>query len=179
MLENLENALVIALEKPEDIEGIRQVNLAAFNNGGEADVVDLLRQDSDIFISLVAKLDNQVVGHILFTPVRIDQTDGGTISGLGLAPLAVRPEYQGQGIGSALCTSGMKLAAQAGYPFVVVLGHPVYYPRFGFEPASKFGIKSAFPDVGEEAFMIWIKDLSAMAGVSGVAYYHPAFDSVT
>ncbi len=179
MLENLENALEIAFEKPEDIEAVRQVNLAAFNGGGEADVVDLLRQDSDIFISLVAKIDDQVVGHILFTPVRIEQTDGGTISGLGLAPLAVRPEYQGQGIGSALCTLGMKLAAQAGYPFAVVLGHPGYYPRFGFEPASKFGIKSAFPDVGEEAFMIWIKDLSAMAGVSGVAYYHPAFDSVT
>ena len=168
----------IVSERTEDIEGIYHVNTAAFD-GSEANVVDELRKNCTSFISFVAIIKNCVVGHILFTPARIVQNEGWTISGMGLAPLAVLPEYQGLGIGSALCMEGLKFLEKTGYPFVIVLGHPEYYPRFGFVPASNYGITCAYQDVPEEAFMIRIYDSLAMKGVTGVAYYREEFDSIT
>jgi putative acetyltransferase len=127
-------------------------------------------------LSLVAKNGETVVGHILFSPVVNVQNEGWTIQGMGLGPLAVLPEYQGQGIGSALCQAGMQHMAQANYPFVIVLGHPGYYPRFGFTKASAHGISSAFENVPDEAFMVCIFKPEDMQGVSGVAHYRPEFD---
>lgn len=172
-------AIKIDLERPEDIESIHWVNLMAFERRGEAEVVDQLRQNSSVFYSYVARVEAQVVGHILFTPAHIVQADDWTMAGLGLAPLAVLPEYQGFGIGSALCKEGLKRIASKNTPFVIVLGHPGYYPRFGFMKASNFGIRCSYPDVPEDSFMIRIFDHKKMTGVSGVAYYRPEFDSVT
>ena len=179
MMGNRSNKVVIAKEQPEDIEAIHRVNLAAFKGGGEADVVDELRSSCDDFISLVAKCNGQVIGHILFTPVRIVQIEDWTVSGMGLAPLAVLPEFQGEGIGSALCEEGLKRIESEGYPFVIVLGDPRYYSRFGFTRASKHGITSSFEGIPDEASMITVFDQQVMADVSGIAYYQPAFDSVT
>lgn len=179
MMGNHTKRIVITDEHPEDIEAIHSVNLVAFGGGGEADVVDELRESCDDFISLVAKVDGQVVGHILFTPVRIIQTDDWSVLGMGLAPLAVLPEFQGQGIGSALCEEGLRQIEAVGHPFVVVLGDPRYYSRFGFDRASKHGIVSSFEGVPDEAFMITIFEPQIMADVSGIAYYQPAFDTVT
>lgn len=179
MMGNQTKKVVIAEEQPEDIEAIHRVNFAAFAGGGEADVVDELRNSCENFISLVAKIDGQVVGHILFTPVRIIQTDDWSVLGMGLAPLAVLPEFQNEGIGAALCEEGLQRIATAGHPFSVVLGNPKYYSRFGFERASKHGIASSFEGVPDEAFMIYIFDTQVMADVSGIAYYQPAFDTVT
>lgn len=176
---NYSNKVVITEEQPEDIETIHRVNFAAFKGGGEADVVDQLRSSCDDFISMVAKLDGQVVGHIFFTPVRIVQKNDWTVLGSGLAPLAVDPEFQGEGIGSKLCKEGLQRIEAEGYPFAVVLGNPKFYSRFGFERASKHGITSSFEGVPDEAFMITIFDPQIMADVSGIAYYQPAFDSVT
>ncbi len=171
--------MVIDVERADDIKTIHLLNLRAFERSGEAEVVDKLRQNSPIFYSYVARVEGQVVGHILFTPAHIVQADDWTIAGLGLAPLAVTPEFQGMGIGSALCKEGLKRIAAKEYPFVIVLGHPKYYPRFGFRKASLFGIRCSYPDVPEDCFMIRILDHEKMAGVSGVAYYRPEFDSVT
>ena len=171
--------IVIAEEQEADIEDIHKVNVAAFKGGGEADVVDQLRESCDEFISLVAKVNGKVVGHILFTPVRIIQIDDWSVSGMGLAPLAVLPEYQGEGIGSSLCRQGLKRIEAAGHSFVVVLGDPRYYSRFGFGRASKHGIASSFEGVPDEAFMITIFDSNVMADVSGIAYYQPEFNAVT
>jgi putative acetyltransferase len=117
-----------------------------------------------------------VIGHILFSPVRIVQLEGWTVPGMGLGPLAVHPEHQGQGIGSALCQVGMQRMEAGLHPFVVVLGHPDYYPRFGFTKASTHGIRCAFSGVPEEAFMISILDVDGMAGVAGTAYYRQEFE---
>lgn len=169
----------IGPEQPEDIEGIRRVNLAAFDGTGEADVVDQLRQTCPVFVSLAAKLNDLVLGHVLFTPAEIRQDNGWVTKGMGLAPLAVLPEYQNKGIGAALCHSGLRQLESLSYPFVIVLGHPNYYPRFGFTRASAFGINCAYPDVPDEAFMIHIFDDAFMEGVKGVAHYRPEFDAIT
>ncbi len=160
-------------------QAVREVNRAAFDGEAEAAVVDRLRQTSPIFVSLVAWLNRRVVGHILFTPVRIVQDDGPVVSGMGLAPLAVLPDLQNLGIGTQLCEAGLKWVTVDGCPFVVVLGHPKYYPRFGFVPASEFGIKPSFPNVSDETFMIRVLDWKVMEGVSGVVYYRPEFDEIS
>jgi len=170
---------LITDEQPADTDGVRSVNLAAFGREGEADVVDLLREECPVFISIVAKMDDLVVGHILFTPVHIQQKEGAVLEGMGLAPMAVLPQYQGRGIGSALCRTGLKRVEEKGFPFVIVIGHPGFYSRFGFKRASQFGITSNFMDVPDEAFMIRVFDRSVIAVFSGTAYYRPEFDKVS
>ena len=173
---NLPFGIRIAEESPQEIEGIRWVNQAAFKGDYEAEVVDRLRLNCTDILSLTATAGEKVVGHILFSPAHIVQNEGWTINGMGLGPLAVFPEYQGKGIGSALCQEGMERMAGMGYPFVIVLGHPEYYPRFGFTKASDYGILSSFENVPDEAFMICVFDEMAMQGVSGVAHYRQEFD---
>jgi putative acetyltransferase len=109
-----------------------------------------------------------------FTPVTI-QTGERIITGMGLAPMAVLPEFQRQGIGSQLVKSGLQIIRRDRYPFVIVLGHPTYYPRFGFVPASRYGIKSGYKNVPDEAFMILVFDQASLKDVSGVAKYLPEF----
>jgi len=173
------SSVKIEVEQPEDIEAIHEINERAFGRSGEADVIDQLRQTSPVFLSYVARMEGRMVGHVLFTPANIVQEDDWTISGLGLAPLAVAPEYQGLGIGSALCREGLKRISMEDFPFVIVLGHPGYYPRFGFEPANLYGITCSYHDVPEDCFMIRILNPQKMVGVSGVAYYRQEFDSVS
>jgi putative acetyltransferase len=174
-----ENKFCIEPESQIDIEGIHQVNIEAFGRVGEASVVDELRNNCETFISLVAKSRDEVIGHILFTAAHVKQPNGDVVEGLGLAPLAVSPDHQGIGVGSALCKAGLDTAERLGFPFVIVLGHPGYYPHFGFEPAGNHGIVCSYPDVPREAFMIKILDTERMSDVSGVVYYRPEFDNVT
>jgi putative acetyltransferase len=169
----------IDFEQPGDVDGIHQVHQQAFDRPGEAEVVDRLRQDSPVFLSYVARSEGQILGHVLFTPACILQPDGSSLTGLGLAPLAVLPNFQGQGIGSALCREGLRRIDPALYPFVIVLGHPGYYPRFGFKPAANYGVQCAYEDIPDDCFMILILDHEKMSGVSGVALYRPEFDSVS
>ena len=172
-------AICIVEERFQDQAEIRAVYIAAFEGKEEADVVDKLRNTSPTFISLVAMMDEKVIGHILFTPVRLIQMVDWSIEGMGLAPLAVLPEFQNQGVGTALCSEGLKRVKSAGNPFVVVLGDPSYYARFGFEKASDYHIRSAFNGVPEDAFMIQILKPDEMAGAEGTVYYQQEFDSVT
>jgi len=112
---------------------------------------------------------NEVVGHILFSPAVIEG-ENGRLWGSGLAPVAVLPEYQRKGIGSELVQTGVARIKEAGCPYIIVLGYPEYYSRFGFEPASRFGIRSEW-DVPDEAFMILMLNRKAMKGITGVAKY--------
>jgi putative acetyltransferase len=152
-----------------DIEAIRRVNEAAFGQPAEARLVDALREQATPFLSLVADDDGAIVGHICFTPVEAGHT---TI--LGLAPMAVLPERQKEGIGTKLIEAGLAACRRAGFGAVVVLGHPQYYPRFGFEPAATKGLRSEY-DVPHEAFMLLELVPGAAAGLEGVARYHRAF----
>jgi putative acetyltransferase len=166
--------VIVREEQPEDISAIRAVNEKAFGQPQEASVVDKLRQNCPGVLSLVAVIGDQVVGHILFSPAVIE-SGGRTIEGAGLAPMSVLPEHQRRGIGSKLVKAGMARLKDEGCPFVIVLGHPEYYPRFGFERASRYGIQSQW-DAPDEAFMVIIMDQSIMSGVLGVARYRSEFN---
>jgi putative acetyltransferase len=171
-----ELAVTIRPEKPEDAAQVRHVNELAFGRPAEADLVEKLRQACTDSLSLVAE-DAAVVGHILFTPVVVESVGRG-VRGMGLAPMAVLPDRQRQGIGSQLVRRGLDTLRVRGCPFVVVVGHPEYYPRFGFETASSYGLVSQWEGVPDAAFMVLVLDLHAMAGVSGVAKYREEFNEV-
>ena len=129
-------------------------------------------------LSLVAVDDGQVVGHIFFSPV-FASGERGTVRGMGLAPMAVLPERQRQGIGSMLAYAGIETIRKRKCPFIIVLGHPEYYPRFGFVPASQHGLSSQWDGIPDEAFMVLVLDKEAMVGVSGVARYRDEFEQAT
>lgn len=162
------NKVLIREELPQDFQDVRAVNIQAFKRKTEADLVDKLRNCGCDSISLVAIVDDKLVGHILFSPIEVIFNNK-KITGMGLAPMAVMPEYQKQGIGSSLITEGIKKAKDKKYPLIVVLGHPEYYPRFGFVPASKFNLKSEY-NVPDEVFMALVFDESQLSGNALVKY---------
>ncbi len=184
-------SIIIRAELPEDVAAIREVNRRAFNQDQEANLVDALRANGAALLSLVATLDGQVVGHIMYSPATIGtdpgfargrvnnaEVSGAEVTGAGLAPMAVLPEHQRHGIGSKLIAAGTQKLRDSGYPFIIVLGHPDYYPRFGFVPANTLGITCEW-DVPSEAFMILILDQSKIQTLSGRAKYRPEFATVT
>lgn len=161
-------------ERQGDEAQIYEVNYQAFGRKEEAEVVNVLRSSCPEGVSLVAEEEGKIVGHMLFTPTIIEG-EGTSLVGTGLAPLAVLPRYQGKGVGSALVRAGLDEMRTAGEPFVVVVGHPGYYPKFGFERASKYGIRCEYGEVPDEAFMIIVFDEKRMQGVQGVAKERPEF----
>lgn len=165
--------MIIRLEQPGDGPQVRRINELAFGQPAEADLVDRLRHACGDSVSLVAE-DESVVGHILFTPVTIGN-EGRRVVGMGLAPMAVLPERQRQGIGSQLVMRGLEILRDRRCPFVVVVGHAEYYPRFGFEPCSRHRLASQWEGVPDDAFMVAVLDPRAMAGVAGVAKYRDEF----
>lgn len=167
--------IVIRHEKPEDIPLIYSVHEQAFKRDAEARLADKLRQACADHLSLVADDNGSIVGHIMFTPVLIK--NGKVIQGMGLAPIAVVPSQQRRGIGTLLAQSGLKILQDKGCPFVIVLGHPDYYRRFGFQPASGFNIKSQWEGVPDEAFMILVLDDKALRNVSGIAMFRDEFNA--
>lgn len=164
-------------ETPSDIPAIRHVNELAFARPNEARLVDALREAARPFLSLIAETDGEIVGHICFSRAEVERPDGHKVEILGLAPMAVLPERQNQGIGSQLVKAGLDTCREAGYGVVIVLGHPDYYPRFGFVPAAPRGLVSEY-DVPEPVFMMTELVPGAAAEVQGVARYHEAFRDV-
>lgn len=163
-------------EAPADAAAVRAVNLAAFEGPEEADLVDRLRAGGGRLVSLVAEVRGELVGHILFSEVTVGEARPAV--GMGLAPMAVLPAHQNRGIGSALVRRGLELLRAAGCPFVVVLGHPEYYPRFGFTPAARRGVSCEYEGVPDEAFLLLELADRGLDGVAGVARYRPEFGGV-
>jgi len=163
-------------EIPTDIDKIWQINFDAFETDTEAKLVNELRSCGCPYLSLVAEKENELVGHILFTPVELSGTKN-KLKIMGLAPMAVLRKFQNKGIGSKLVQAGLKYCKSRGYDAVVVLGHPNYYPKFGFVSSAKFGIKSEY-DVPDDVFMI----LELMPGVlknhQGVIKYQDVFNKI-
>ena len=165
--------ITIRLEEIEDQNGIRRVNELAFGQAMEADLVDALRTNAHPHISLVAIDEERIVGHIFFSPVSIE-SESSTFTAMGLAPMSVLPEFQRQGVGSRLVDEGLKNCRKLGHSVVVVLGHPNYYPRFGFIPAHLKGLRSEY-DVPDDTFMVLELNENALAGRRGLVKYHPEF----
>ena len=160
-------------ERPGDAESIYAVNASAFATHGEAELVAKLRCDVAPWISLVATVDTDVVGHILFTPVDI-QDDERPGTAIALAPVAVLPEHQNRGIGSALVRKGLSNCEATGEHVVFVLGHTTYYPRFGFEPAWPRGLYFNTPEPNPAFFVLELQP-AALGGRRGEVRYHRHF----
>lgn len=163
-------------EKPEDVVAIHQVNEEAFGQHQEGRLIDLLRANSGALLSLVAAVDRRVVGHILCSPVRVNSGPN-ELHGAGLGPIAVLPELQRKGIGSKLIAEEINRLRESRCPFIVVLGHPEYYPCFGFVPASRYGVRCQW-EVPDEAFMLLPLDVSKLNAMSGLARYRDEFSIV-
>ncbi len=163
----------IRKEEAHDRAAVHAVNAAAFETPMEAELVDVLRERATPNVSLVAEDEDAVIGHILLTPVILDGRED--LDLMGLAPMAVVPDRQRQGIGSRLVQAGLAACRERGVGAVVVLGHPDYYPRFGFEPAARFGIRSTW-DVPEDVFFVLELVPGSLDGAAGTVRYHVAFD---
>ena len=160
---------VVRPERPADVIAIRNVHDAAFGGTGEGRLVDALRDAGKLVVSLVAETDGELVGHVGFSPV----TSAAPARGFGLAPMAVRPDVQRRGIGGQLVVAGLAAVAEVGAEFVVVLGDPRYYGRFGFGPAAARGLADEFR--GGDAFqVIELRDGAIPTGV-GLVRYAPEF----
>jgi putative acetyltransferase len=160
-------------ETPADHEAIRHVTHEAFDQrNAEARLVDLLRERGELTLSLVAEEDGEIVGHVALSPMTIDGAPA-TIKVLGLGPISVLPAHQRKGIGSALMRESLRQCAVLGYDAVLLVGHIEYYPRFGFRPASTFGISSDY-DAGDHFMALPLRE-GALAGVHGKAHYVKAF----
>lgn len=164
--------MLIRPETQGDYGAIAVLVESAFGNAAEARLVNHLRLSASPFLSLVAEDAGLIIGHICFSPVVLDGTVGLTI--LGLAPLAVSPFKQRTGIGTCLVKEGLKACSMAGAGAVVVLGHPSYYPRFGFKRASHFNIQCEY-DVADDKFMALELISGCLESASGVVQYHVAF----
>lgn len=166
----------IRRERAGDEDGIRLVLCQAFGQGAEANLVDRLRGARGGEISLVAEDAGQVVGHVFFTRVGL-QEGGGDLSLLGLGPMGVLPERQRAGIGSRLVEAGLEACRQDDADAVVIVGHPEYYPRFGFRPASEFRLRCEFP-IPAELFMAIELRQGSLEGRQGLVRYAPEFGRI-
>lgn len=159
-------------EQPQDAPRVREVNDQAFGSPVEGRIVERLRAEPGS-ISLVATKGDLVVGHILFTAVSLEPPVEFRVAGLG--PMSVLPEHQRTGIGGQLIRAGLDACRQHGYSAVVVVGHPAYYPRFGFEPAYTRGLTLRDFDVPQDVFMVLELEPGVRERVRGAVRYSSAF----
>lgn len=158
----------------QDADSVYWLHKHAFDGLDEANLVKKIHDDGDAVLSQVAEENGDVVGHILFSPLGLTPTPSKPPRLVALAPMAVKPDFQRKGVGDALARNSLDLLRDSGWDAVIVLGHPKYYPRFGFVPASGHGI--TFPgEVPDEAFMVLALRENGLDGCSGTVVYHAAF----
>lgn len=162
---------LIRPETAADAPAVRRVHEAAFPTAAEADLVERLRAGKKAVISLVAEDEGRIVGHILFSPMALEPLAGAI--GLGLAPVAVQPDHEKHGVGRRLIQNGLSACRKWGADFVVVLGDPAYYSRFGFGPASEHELKNEYGS-GEE-FMVFTLKKGELPPPGTLVKYAPEF----
>ena len=167
--------MLIRDETAQDMHQVREVYCAAFETDAEANLVEVLHQEKASIISLVAEANGKIIGHVLFSPVKL--AEGPSFNLLGLAPMAVRPHHQRTGVGTELVKAGLQSCKKLGCDAVVVLGHPEYYLKFGFVPSIKYGIISDY-EVPDEAFMILELKEGSLQAAKGTIQYHQVFRSL-
>jgi putative acetyltransferase len=162
----------IRAERPGDVPAVREVNRLAFGRGDEARLVDDLRSGTYARISLVASREDKIIGHAMFSALSIE-TEYGSVEALALAPVAVVPKAQRQGVGSALIREGLQRCGDLGHSIVIVLGEPDYYSRFGFSSTLTRKLRSQYSG---EAFMALELTPRALNDVEGDVRYSPPFE---
>lgn len=167
--------MILRVERAGDLDAVRDVNALAFGRDAEAGLVDQLREHGKVLLSVVAVVNATVVGHALFTPGAIEGTNG-RFPCVALGPVAVLPDVQNVGVGTAVVSEGVARLRASGRERVIVLGHPTYYARFGFVVASRRGIGNPFG--ADEAFRVLALRPGALDGVEGTAVYQPEFMGV-
>ncbi|HWC28936.1 MAG TPA: N-acetyltransferase [Dehalococcoidia bacterium] len=167
--------LTIRRESASDREAVFRVERDAFGEDTEAQLVDALRDAGRVLLSLVAELDGEIVGHLMFTEMTVE-SDADVYQAVCLAPLAVATAHQRQGVGGALMRAGLERLREDGHGAVFLLGHPTYYPRFGFRPAREFDVH--YED-DRDAFMGIELRPGALDDVSGQVRFAPEFDAFT
>jgi len=167
--------VIIRNETKKDYDQIRKINDLAFKQENEGKMVDALRKTTDFnyLLSLVAEIKGEIVGHILFYPLKIkNKNEEHTV--LSLAPIAVHPKYQNKGIGSKLVKRGLEIAKDNGFDAVIVIGHPNYYPRFGFTPAKNWNIKLPF-NAPDDVFLAIELKKDSLKNCSGTVEFTKEF----
>ena len=169
----------IRKENRNDYTDVFNLNKVAFEEDEEARLVDLLRKSSAFIpeLSIVAIIENSIVGHILFTKIKIIDDKGNENESLALAPMAVSPKYQKSGIGGQLIKNGLDKARELNFKSVIVLGHENYYPKFGFEPTTKWEITSRY-DVPTNVFMGLELVDDGLENINGIVQYSKEFGEV-
>ncbi len=170
------NTVVILPEATEHIGAIDAVEQAAFGRVDEARLVSVLRAQKYVTLSLVALVNEKVVGNVLFSPLKFEPEEGSP-RGVALGPVAVAPEYQHQGFGVHLIRAGLDILRKDGYGLVVLSGNPKYYGRLGFEPAHRYGVDCTF-QAPRDYFMLLELAPGGLSGWQGTVHYHPEFDWV-
>ena len=170
--------VVIRPEKRSDFDRITEINDLAFGQKNEGLLIEKLRKTKDFIpeLSLIAEYKRLVIGHILFYPIHI-VTDNQRFTSLALAPLSVHPAFQNRGVGSKLVVRGLASSKELGFESIIVVGHAKYYLKFGFEPASRWGIRAPF-DVHDEVFLAKELKKSALKKKSGIVAYPKEFNEV-
>ncbi len=164
------------LQRDDETETVETLISAAFGRTSEALLAKALLLSAGQVVSLVAEAENgDLVGHILFSPMSLDNAPEKAV--MGLAPLSVLPSLQGQGVGGLLIQAGLNACRDLNIEAVMLVGHPRYYRRFGFRSARDFGLHSIYDPTGE-AFMAIELSPDALKGVTGLARYHPAFNTL-
>ena len=166
--------MTIREENAADVPAIHEVECAAFGRKNEADLVDTLRCNGKLILSLVAETESGIAGHIAFSGMALDPPSADDCV-LGLGPVAVLPDRQGKGVGSSLVREGLRIAHSLGYTHIVLLGAPAYYRRFGFVPARRFGISNEYTS-GDEFMIVALSGGNMPRGV--MMNYQPEFAAV-
>lgn len=172
--------ITLRQETEADFKEIFEINRIAFGQDNEAKLVDALRNNPHVFVpglSIVATVNSKTIGHILFSKIIIRNDNGIQHKSLALAPMAVHPDFQKKGIGGNLINKGIEAAKYLGFKSIIVLGHEHYYPKFGFEPAEKWGIKAPF-EVPSNAFMAIELEKNGLKNISGIVIYPKEFETV-
>lgn len=171
------SSIHIRTEDSQDAAEVRSLLVQAFGNQEEeAALVERIRQSEGCIptLSIVAERDNEIIGHILISKAKVVY-DAGEHEVLALAPVAVRPDLQKQGIGEALIKEGLKRSQELGYDLVLLIGHPSYYPRLGFKTARSYGLELTQYPVPDEVFMVYELKRGALGTITGELMYPAPF----
>ncbi len=169
--------MIIRTETNRDFGAVFQLNYNAFGNReDESRLIERIRASEQYIpeLSIVAEIDREIVGHIMLSKATVRERDKET-DVIVLAPIAVKPSFQKQGIGSQLIEEGIRRCKALGYGLVLLIGHPGYYPRLGFQPARQHGLELTQFDVPDEVFMVVEVMDGKLQEISGELLYPAAF----